>query len=82
MSVIPLSISMVSAILRTKAGDILAATRRPIRVNANINGIANRVVSKVVLSGKVPKGTIATRINEVTLNTASSVKRISCTDQF
>lgn len=72
---------MVNANSLTEAAGTRAASIRPILVKIRITGIASKAERKTSLEGKVPKGIIAKRNSEVTLNTARSVILISLIGQ-
>ena len=71
---------MVRAKSLTAAAGTLTANSRPIRVKTRITGTAHKAEITTSLDGRVPSGTIASRIREVTLNTANSVNLISFID--
>ena len=77
ISVTPLSASMVNASNLTEDADTRAASTRPTRVNIRMTGTASSAEITTSIEGGVPKGTMARRINAVTLNTANNVVRIS-----
>lgn len=81
ISVTPLNASMVNANNLTEDAETRAASTRPIFVNIRITGTASSAEIITSIEGSVPKGTIARRINAVTLNTANKVKRISLIGQ-
>ena len=77
ISVTPLSASMVNANNLTEDADTREANTRPTRVNIRTTGTASSAEITTSIEGSVPKGTMARRINAVTLNTANNVMRIS-----
>ena len=81
ISVTPLNARIVNANSRTEEAGTRAASIRPILVKMRITGIAKTAETKTSLDGKVPKGIIAKRNNEVMLNTARSVILISLIGQ-